>query len=231
MLPFNDVPTTETRIFEIDRNEVARADEWIEALGRRWGESPRTIFGARICVAELFANVIEHGIAKSDRDRITVTLARRHDGIGIEFLDTCARFDPSAVTAPAPSNSISPRQLAGEVWCSSEPTPKSSTIVVIAAAIKSHCGSKRDKSVKDNHTLMGGNPATGEGIKIKASKRWLSGSQGFGDGGLARGLCCPANPLGKGDSPKSWQDCRRTDQRLTNDIQQPSQNKDHRMQR
>jgi anti-sigma regulatory factor (Ser/Thr protein kinase) len=104
--PCNDVPTTETRIFEIDRNEVARADEWIEALGRRWGESPRTIFGARICVAELFANVIEHGIGKSDRDRITVTLARRHDGIGIEFLDTCARFDPTAVAAPVQGNSI-----------------------------------------------------------------------------------------------------------------------------
>ena len=111
----NDIPVTETRVCEIDRGEVAKVDEWIEAVGRKWGESERTTFAARICVAELFANVIEHGNAKSDRDHITVTLTRRHDGIGIEFLDTCAPFDPTAVAAPVLGNSISPRPLAGEV--------------------------------------------------------------------------------------------------------------------
>ena len=103
----------ETRAFDIDRTEVARVDEWIETLGQRWGASQRTIFGARICVAELFANVIEHGNATSGRDRITVTLARRHDGIDIEFMDTCARFDPTAVAAPVQGNSIESATIGG----------------------------------------------------------------------------------------------------------------------
>ncbi len=109
----NDIPVTETRVCEIDRGEVAKVDEWIEAVGRKWGESERTTFAARICVAELFANVIEHGNAKSDRDRITVTLTRRHDGIGIEFLDTCAPFDPTAVAAPVLGNSIESATIGG----------------------------------------------------------------------------------------------------------------------
>jgi anti-sigma regulatory factor (Ser/Thr protein kinase) len=89
-----DDSTSQTRIFKIDPGEAAKADEWIEALGRRWGKDQRTIFGARLCVAELFANVIEHGIARSDRDHVVVTLKERSDGIGIEVLDTCAPFNP-----------------------------------------------------------------------------------------------------------------------------------------
>ena len=86
----------ETLTFEAEPKEVERIDAWIETTGRRWGADQKTIFGARLCVAELFANVIEHAGAKSGHDRIIVTLARRGEGIGIEFLDTCAPFDPTA---------------------------------------------------------------------------------------------------------------------------------------
>lgn len=88
--------TAETRTFEADRVEAANIDEWIGTVGRQWGENERAIFAARLCVAELFANVIEHGEAQAGRDHITVTLTRCTDGIGVEFLDTCARFDPTA---------------------------------------------------------------------------------------------------------------------------------------
>jgi len=104
---------TETRVFEIDHREVVRADEWIEALGRRWGESQRTMFGVRVCVAELFANVLEHGVGKSDRGRIKVTLARRRKGIDIEFRDTCGHFDPTTITAPVQNNSIESATIGG----------------------------------------------------------------------------------------------------------------------
>lgn len=86
----------ETLTFEAERAEAGRIDAWIETVGKRWGTDEKTIFGARLCVAELFANTLEHGGAKSGRDRITVTLARRRDGLGIAFLDTCAPFDPTA---------------------------------------------------------------------------------------------------------------------------------------
>jgi anti-sigma regulatory factor (Ser/Thr protein kinase) len=109
----NDASMTETRTFAIDHGEVARVDAWIESLGQRWGESQRTTFAARICVAELFSNVIEHGGAKSDLDRITLTITRRRDGIGIEFMDTCARFDPTAVAARVQDSSIESATIGG----------------------------------------------------------------------------------------------------------------------
>jgi anti-sigma regulatory factor (Ser/Thr protein kinase) len=95
-LTANENMTAETRTFEVDRDDAGKIDEWIETVGRRWGENQRTIFGVRLCIAELAANVIEHGIAKPGRDRIIVTLTRCSDGIGIEFLDSRARFDPTS---------------------------------------------------------------------------------------------------------------------------------------
>jgi serine/threonine-protein kinase RsbW len=96
-----DMSAAETLTFDAERREVERIDAWIETTGRRWGANEKTIFSARLCVAELFANAIEHAGAKSGHDRIIVTLARRgeglgHEGLGIEFLDTCAPFDPTA---------------------------------------------------------------------------------------------------------------------------------------
>ena len=111
--PPSDTPATETQSFDVDRREVERLDAWIEAVGQRWGAGEKTIFGARLCVAELFANVIEHGVATSDRPRVTVTLARRPDGIGVEFVDSCARFDPTAVAAPAQGDSIESATIEG----------------------------------------------------------------------------------------------------------------------
>jgi anti-sigma regulatory factor (Ser/Thr protein kinase) len=90
--------TAQTRIFDAARDDVVKIDEWIETIGRRWGENQRTVFAARLCVAELAANVIEHGGAKPGRDRIIVTLAKCADGIAIEFQDSCARFDPTVET-------------------------------------------------------------------------------------------------------------------------------------
>jgi len=111
--PRNDAPLTESRTFTIDRHAVAAVDAWIEDVGRSFGASQATVFGARLCVAELFANVIEHGIGRSERDRITVTLARSADGIGIEFVDTCGRFDPTHVAAPVQGESIEDAPVGG----------------------------------------------------------------------------------------------------------------------
>ena len=110
----NDPPAiTETRTFAIDSGEVGRADDWIEIVGKQWGASQQTIFGARLCVAELMANVVEHGLAKPDSGRITVTLVRHDRAIGIEFLDPCARFDPTIISTPAPASSIELATIGG----------------------------------------------------------------------------------------------------------------------
>jgi serine/threonine-protein kinase RsbW len=101
-----DMSATETLTFNAARAEAERIDIFVETTGRRWGVDQKTIFGARLCVAELFANAIEHGGAKSGHDRIIVTLTRRGDGLGIEFQDSGAPFDPTAFTLAEKPDSI-----------------------------------------------------------------------------------------------------------------------------
>ena len=51
----------QTRTFRATPEEISAADTWIEEVGRGWGIAERTTFGARLCVAEIAANVLEHG--------------------------------------------------------------------------------------------------------------------------------------------------------------------------
>ena len=103
---------TETRTFAADAGEVATVDAWIGAVGQGWGAGEKTVFAARLCVAELFANVLEHGKAEPD-DRVTVTLLRRPDGLGVAFADTSAPFDPTAAVVPEQAQSIETATIAG----------------------------------------------------------------------------------------------------------------------
>ena len=87
---------TLTRTFGVALEDIAVIDGWIEQVGRDWGTGKRSVFGARLCVAELAANVIEHGSPK-DGDHIAITLRRIPGGIAVEFADCGAPFDPTAV--------------------------------------------------------------------------------------------------------------------------------------
>ena len=94
-----EVPTAldqvETRVFGVSRDDVAAIDDWLEQMGARWDVNERTMFGARLCIAELAANTLEHGVAISDEDHIIVTVRQRPFGIELEFLDSRAPFDPT----------------------------------------------------------------------------------------------------------------------------------------
>ena len=85
----------ETRTFGVSAPAVVAIDDWILQVATRWGESERTVFRARLCLAELAGNVLEHGGARSRDDHVVVTLRHLGNGIGVEFLDSCARFDPT----------------------------------------------------------------------------------------------------------------------------------------
>jgi len=113
-LPMTSSPSFERRTFGVSSGEIGALDDWIEAVGARWGASHQTVFGARLCVAELAANVLEHGIEKADSgpDQITVTLDRYDDELKIEFIDTRGPFDPTSEVAAAPTvnlESVDPR--------------------------------------------------------------------------------------------------------------------------
>jgi anti-sigma regulatory factor (Ser/Thr protein kinase) len=66
-----------TRAFQATAEEIAAADAWIEQIGRSWGIPERTAIGARICVAEIAGNVLEHGASPGEAVKLGVTLCLR----------------------------------------------------------------------------------------------------------------------------------------------------------
>ena len=58
------------------------------------GIPERTVFRARVCIAEIAANVIEHGAAQPAEDEIVITLRNQAPAVEVEFADTGKAFNP-----------------------------------------------------------------------------------------------------------------------------------------
>jgi anti-sigma regulatory factor (Ser/Thr protein kinase) len=93
----------EQRTFGVSVSDVTAIDSWVEDVTRRLGVSDQTAFRARVCIAELATNVLEHGICKAESDHIVISIDSVDDGIKIEFLDTRRPFDPTTETPVPPS--------------------------------------------------------------------------------------------------------------------------------
>jgi anti-sigma regulatory factor (Ser/Thr protein kinase) len=81
--------------FGVTLDQVTAMDAWVERTVQQWGLSERAIFYARLCIAELAANLLEHGVARLPDDQIVLRIGRFRDGIGVEFLDSRESFDPT----------------------------------------------------------------------------------------------------------------------------------------
>ena len=103
----------QTRTFRVTPDEISAADAWIEDVGRRWGIAERTAFGARLCVAEIAANVLEHGGVHAEPAEFGVTLRRRESGLDVEITDSGRPFDPTAVLERPLSDSIEAAHIGG----------------------------------------------------------------------------------------------------------------------
>jgi anti-sigma regulatory factor (Ser/Thr protein kinase) len=84
-----------SRIFGVSAQDVAAIDRWVEDVAIEWGLSERTVFRTRLCVAELAANVVEHGVVCSGDNHIALTLSRLGKGVEVDFRDSCGPFDPT----------------------------------------------------------------------------------------------------------------------------------------
>src|ERR1700724_3642543 len=103
----------QTRTFRATPDEISAADAWIEEVGRGWGIAERTTFGARICVAEIAANVLEHGGARAEPARFGVTLWRRDTGLDVEITDSGPPFDATTAPEHSPSDAIESAHIGG----------------------------------------------------------------------------------------------------------------------
>ena len=85
---------TEIRTFGVSESDVTAIDDWIERVAEKLAIDQRAAFSARLCVAELAANVLEHGSKNAaDGGHIVVTIRKVADGIEVEFLDSLGAFD------------------------------------------------------------------------------------------------------------------------------------------
>jgi anti-sigma regulatory factor (Ser/Thr protein kinase) len=89
----------ETQAFHASAADIGEMDRWVEELGVRWGIAERTVFRARVCIAEIAANVLEHGATRPDGDQIIITLRDQAPAVEVEIADTGRAFNP--VTPPA----------------------------------------------------------------------------------------------------------------------------------
>jgi anti-sigma regulatory factor (Ser/Thr protein kinase) len=87
------------RTFRVTPAEISAADIWIEDVARKLGVSDQTAFRARVCVAEVAANVLEHGGEPGQAAEIAIMLHACNGGLDIEITDTGRPFD--ITTAPA----------------------------------------------------------------------------------------------------------------------------------
>jgi anti-sigma regulatory factor (Ser/Thr protein kinase) len=106
-------PEGQTRSFRVTPDEIAAADTWIEEVGRRWGLPEQIAFGARVCVAEIAANVLEHGAAQAEPVQLSVTLRRRDTGLDVEITDSGRPFDPTTVPQSPLSETIEAAPIGG----------------------------------------------------------------------------------------------------------------------
>jgi len=99
--------------FRATAEGIAAADAWVDEIGRSLGIPERTAFGARLCVAEIAANVLEHGPSPREAVELGVTLCRRESGLDIEITDWGAPFDPTAVSERPLPQSLDKAEIGG----------------------------------------------------------------------------------------------------------------------
>jgi serine/threonine-protein kinase RsbW len=98
-----DAAAAETRSFVATATDISALDDWIERIGAGWRVPADVRFRGRVCVAEIAANLMEHGRVRGEGDRMTVTLRADGTGFEIEVSDGGLAFDPTGPSHGTPA--------------------------------------------------------------------------------------------------------------------------------
>jgi anti-sigma regulatory factor (Ser/Thr protein kinase) len=101
-----EATTARTRNYIATPDRLADIDTWIEQAGSAWLLREDVVFRARVCVAEILANLLEHGRSRPDGDDLRITLRPFPPALDLEIADSGRAFDPTgravaAAAAPA----------------------------------------------------------------------------------------------------------------------------------
>src|SRR5262249_12314401 len=83
-----DAAATETRSYIATPERLAEIDSWIEQAGSAWQLPEEVVFRARVCVAEVLSNLLEHGYSCPDGDDVRITLRSLSPALHLEILDS-----------------------------------------------------------------------------------------------------------------------------------------------
>ncbi len=81
---------------------ICALDGWIERIGASWRLPGDVVFRARVCVAEVAANLMEHGCTNAEGERMTVVMRADGAALDMELRDTGRAFDPTEPTGQPP---------------------------------------------------------------------------------------------------------------------------------
>jgi serine/threonine-protein kinase RsbW len=99
----------EIRSYIATPDRLADIDGWIEHAASAWRLPEEVAFRARVCVAEVLANLLQHGRARQDGDDIQITLRPCPPALDVEIADSGRPFDPTAcavAAAAAPASEV-----------------------------------------------------------------------------------------------------------------------------
>jgi len=83
--------------------ELERLASEVERFCREQGLDDEVRFDLNLALEELFINALRHGGCLGMEHAAEVRLALEDDGVGVEFQDRGAAFDPASAPAPDPA--------------------------------------------------------------------------------------------------------------------------------
>ena len=102
-----------THSFEATSEGISAADAWVEQVGQELAFTERQVFGARLCVAEIAANVHEHGGRFAEPARMSLSVRREGRSLEMEITDSGRPFDPTSVPDIPRSQTIEAAPIGG----------------------------------------------------------------------------------------------------------------------
>ncbi len=91
---------------------ICALDGWIERIGASWRLPGDVVFRARVCVAEVAANLMEHGCTNHEGEPMAVSLRPDASALELELRDSGRAFDPTEPTgATASAEAVGGRGL------------------------------------------------------------------------------------------------------------------------
>jgi anti-sigma regulatory factor (Ser/Thr protein kinase) len=87
-------PDAQCRDFIADAQGLAVLDDWLESATAGWS-CRESVLRARVCAAELAANLMEHGLGPQGAARLKVSIACEGSDVRLELEDDGRAFDPT----------------------------------------------------------------------------------------------------------------------------------------